>query len=134
MTCTITDLHRAADSDREFLRSHLTKPGSDFQRKLAAGQLDGTIAIVREHGEIIGWARSESWQDGHREWDTLEAFVARDHRHRGIASFAAAGLRSTVLPGPGEVAVFHPHMLLVARRAALRPTLFQQEARVWLRV
>ena len=48
----------------------------------------------------------------------------------GIAAFAASGLYASVLHDSGAaVAVFHPHMLLVARRAGFWPTLFTQNPR-----
>jgi len=68
-------------------------------------------------------------------YDTLEAYVAEDYRRRGIAAFAASGICSAVLhENGGTVAVFHPHMLLVARRAGFWPTLFAKEDGQWLRV
>jgi hypothetical protein len=149
MICTTLAIADFVASSAPYVRDHLTKPGSDFQRKLAAwidGWLkptdaDGHIALVYDHGEIVGWARTEYWSagsddaDGYMMYDTLEAFVAGDYRLRGIAAFAASGLYSAVLhENGGAVAVFHPHMLLVARRAGLWPALFQKEGGQWLRV
>lgn len=134
MTCTVLPLADLDATDRGFIAAGLTKPGSDFQKKLGAGLLDGRIAVVRDHGEIVGWARTEKWiADAAREWDTLESFVAPAYRGRGLSSFAASGLRAT-FDAASYVAVFHPHMLLVARRAGLRPILFEREGPAWLRV
>lgn len=135
MNCTVATLESLDQIDLAFIRDNLTRDGSDFQAKLRDGRSDGFIAIVREHGEIIGWCRTERWLEERRmaEWGTLESFVAMSHRHRGVASFAACGLR-TVLSAASLVAVFHPHMLLVARRASLSPVLFAKENDAWSRV
>ena len=140
MTCTTLPIAGfIASPAAAFVREHLTKPCSDFQWKLDAwlvGSLtptdaDGHIALVEDQGEVVGWARTEQWSD----CDTLEAFVAPPYRRRGIAAFAASGLYSAVLhDNGGTVAVFHPHMLLVARRAGFFPTLFQKEGGQWFRV
>ena len=141
MTCEILTLAEFVESGSPalFVRNKLTKPGSDFQWKLTRllhkeaepTSADGHIALVFDHGEIVGWARTERWKD----YDTLEAFVAPDYRLRGIAAFAAAGLYAGVLhDGGGTVAVFHPHMLLVARRAGFYPRLFEKNHRgEWVR-
>ena len=130
---TLAELVSSADLAL-FVRNKLTKPGSDFQWKLTrllygeavSSSDDGHIAIVLDQGEIVGWARTEYWQ----AHDTLEAFVAPDYRLRGIAAFAASGLYAGVLHDEGgTVAVFHPHMLLVARRAGLFATLYQKNPR-----
>jgi len=149
MTCTILPIAEFLASSAAFVRDHLTRPGSDFQKKLTAWidgsskptDADGHIALVYDHGEIVGWARTEYWSAGDDGaggevlYDTLEAFVAPSYRLRGIAAFAASGIFSAVLhENGGTVAVFHPHMLLVARRAGFWPTLFQKEGGQWLRV
>jgi hypothetical protein len=146
MTCEIlslADLVASADLAL-FVRNKLTKPGSDFQWKLTrllhgesgATVDDGHIALVLDQGEIVGWARTEHWTAGSDgaggfvSYDTLEAFVAPDYRLRGVAAFAASGLYASVLHDNGcTVAVFHPHMLLVARRAGFWPTLFTRNVR-----
>jgi hypothetical protein len=141
VNCTILPLAHLDTIDVSYIVRNLTKPDSDFQRTLLAGRRPGTIAIVRDQGEIVGWARTETWAEGDEDdavWDTLEAFVATSHRMRGVAAFAAAGLAATsgCWSGMG-VAVFHPHMLLVARRAGFRPTLFAKQVAVesrWHRV
>ncbi len=135
MMCHVTPAERFAESlDAVFIHKSLTHDGSDFQRKLGMWLArdayptddDGYVAVVVCEGVTAGWARTETW----RGRDTLEAFVSPQFRRRGVAAFAAAGLRAGPL---GEnVAVFHPSMLLVAARAGLRPTLFQKDAEgVW---
>lgn len=146
MTCetmTLAELVSSADLAL-FVRNKLTKHNSDFQWKLTRllhGEVesasdDGHIALVLDQGEIVGWARTEYWTAGNDgaggfvSYDTLEAFVAPDYRLRGVAAFAASGLYASVLHDEGgTVAVFHPHMLLVARRAGLFATLFQKNQR-----
>lgn len=141
MTCEILSLAELISSAELslFIRNKLTKPGSDFQWKLtnllfgdrAAEQQDGHIALVLDHGEVVGWARTEYWTAGSDvAYDTLEAYVAPEYRLRGVAAFAASGLYASVLHDEGgTVAVFHPHMLLVARRAGFFPTLFTKNPR-----
>lgn len=126
MNCTIHDA--LDDADLAFIRKNLTKPGSDFHRKLRQYQFDGAIALVRDQSEIVGWARTEPWQDADGDdWNTLEAFVSPNYRHMGVSVFAAAGIAAAVLrPGPAGVAVFHPVMYIVANRVGLRPTLFSK--------
>lgn len=130
------------ESDALLIYGHMTKESSDYNRKLRAwllrqaapSELDGHIAVVTDHGEIVGWSRTERWvapEGG--EYDTLESFVAPSYRGRGVASFAANGLCATVLHDDGVVAVFAPKMLLVARRAGLLPTLYQRDEKgVWV--
>lgn len=143
MTCetlTLADLIGSAELAL-FVRNNLTKPGSDFQRKLTrllhkeAEPDDGHLALVLDHGEVVGWARTERWRsDDGLSYDTLEAFVAEDYRLRGIAAFAASGLYASVLHDEGgTVAVFAPHMLLVARRAGFWPVLFEKVDGKWVR-
>lgn len=146
MTCEILTLRELIGSPdlALFVRNKLTKPGSDFQWKLTRllhGEVesasdDGHIALVADQGEVVGWARTEYWTasndgaGGFVSYDTLEAYVAEGYRLRGIAAFAASGLYASVLHDNGAaVAVFHPHMLLVARRAGFWPTLYQKNQR-----
>jgi hypothetical protein len=132
VTCEITTLCDLDDSDLTFIRRRLTKPDSDFHKKLRRGELDGYIAVVRDQGEIIGWARTEPWTDcSGDQWDTLEAFVPEEYRHRGIAAFAACGLEATGVLGT-SVAVFHPVMYVVATRAGVKTTLFAK-GEAWVR-
>jgi len=125
----------------EYVRDHLTRPDSDFQAKLSrwlSGEkptgADGHIALVTDHGQAVGWARTEYWSAGSAMYDTLEAFVAPEYRLRGVAAYAACGLYASCLhDAGGTVAVFHPHMLLVARRAGFWPTLFVKKNGAWVR-
>lgn len=134
MNCDILPLDALDDDDLSFIRYYLTKPGSDFFKKLTtAGDLNGHIAVVRDQGEIVGWARTEPWRDSDGiEWDTLEAFVHEDYRLRGVAAFAACGLEAYGGALGGAIAVFHPFMYIVATRAGLRPTLFVK-GEAWVR-
>lgn len=128
----IVDTLDAFTKDFRELADVFTKDGSDFQRKLKrflAGDEptfeDGYLALLKDDGEIVGWARSERWaEDAVFTWDTLEAFVHPQHRNRGYASLAASALVSGPLYGSGNIAVFHPTMLLVARRAGTYAQLF----------
>lgn len=133
MNCVIYQAAQLPENERVWIAHRLTRPGSDFNVKLTcwtygrgeAVETDGSIAVVYDQGEIIGWARTEVWRDR----DTLEAFVSTAYRGRGVASYAAAGLVATCLHDNGmAVAVFDPLMLLVAKRAGLIPELFQQDA------
>jgi hypothetical protein len=134
----------ADEPPRLFVARKLCKPGSIFQRRLIDGEeIDGFIALVEDSGETIGWARTEPWvepnQDSWRagpnalHWHTLEAFVARDYRWRGVATFAAAGLVTTAFQDDPDAAVFHPHMMLLAKKVGLRPVLFREQGEGWVR-
>lgn len=143
MTCRTLHVRDLDAIECAFLRDHLTREGSDFHGKLdswAAGVRprlsDGTIALVEDHGEIVGWARTEVWfeKPGEIAWSTLEAFVSPSWRGRGISSWAAAGLSCGVLSDEPTVAVFAPAMMLLAKRVGLHPILFtQDEERKWVR-
>jgi hypothetical protein len=137
IACTILPLADLDASMRRLIRDELTKPGSDFQKAVET-KTDGVIAMVMDDMEVVGWARTELWSAGPNEmlYDTLEAFVRPDRRLEGIAAFAAAGLFAASLHNNGgSVAVFHPHMLLLARRAGFFPVLFQKDADgVWRQV
>lgn len=138
MNCDVHELRRLADIDRKWIAERLTKAGSDFQRKLGFQNApdDGAIAIVRDFGEIVGWARSERWinpADG-VAWQTLEAFVAEAHRRRGIATYAAAALVASAAVRRDEgIAVFQRSMLLLAKKSWLLPVLFEFDGNRWLR-
>lgn len=133
ISCTVLPLADLDASMRRLIRDELTKPGSDFHRAVET-KTDGHIAIVMDGEVVAGWARTEYWSAGDDGaggqvfYDTLEAFVRPERRLQGIAAFAAAGLYSSALfENGGVVAVFHPHMLLVARRAGFWPTLFERD-------
>lgn len=117
---------------RRTIRDELTKPGSDFNKAIDT-KTDGHIAVVFDGEQVVGWARTEYWSagddgaGGQMMYDTLEAFVRPERRLQGVAVFAAAGLRAGVLhDNGGVVAVFHPHMLLLARQAGFFPVLFER--------
>jgi hypothetical protein len=104
---------RLRRSERRFIADHLTRPGSDFQRALLYGEPAGTIAICLDQGEIIGWARTEIWQN----LPTIEAFAGTAYRRRGVATLCVAGLVAAgVFVDHDEVAVFRPTMASLARR------------------
>jgi hypothetical protein len=122
IACTVLPLADLDASMRRLIRDELTKPGSDFHEAVET-KTDGHIAVVFHDEQVIGWARTEQWNG----YDTLEAFVRPERRLQGVAVFAAAGLRAGVLhDNGGVVAVFHPHMLLLARQAGFFPVLFER--------
>lgn len=141
MNCTLlttTDLALDVSMCR-FLHDRLTWPDSEFNGKLDDWinglrplRADGHIAVVRDQGELIGWARTETWVEkapsGHCPWPTLEAYVSREYRGRGIAAFAASGLVSGPLQDENHVAVFAPAMIVLARRVGLYATFFERES------
>lgn len=136
MNCTV---YRTEDMPSElsaYIMRYMTKPESEFQKKLAAGEADGSIAVVFGDGSVIGWARSEQWADGerHNVWDTLEAFVKESERGKGVASFAARGLRAADAFDAYSCAVFDPLMMVVAKNAGLFPVLFEKKDSAWVRV
>lgn len=144
MICTILDIEDLDDVDAFYIARHLCKPGSVFAGELADGTTTGVIALVRDHGEIVGWARTTDWIEedcdaSHRlyhlppHWATLEAFVATDWRYRGVATFAVAGLKAAGAFVEPDVAVFAPQMLILARDARLMPKLFRKEGDSWVR-
>lgn len=134
-SCTIHTARQFYCRHGRYVRDVLTKRGSDFQRKITAwldgsgapAADDGFISLVMYGDEIVGWARTEKW----RGYDTLEAFVATEWRLRGVATFAAAGLRASRVLG-ATAAVFHPHMAMVAARCGLRPHLFERVGDQWV--
>jgi GNAT superfamily N-acetyltransferase len=125
MELFVLPISRLRVTERNFIADHLTRPGSDFQRAILAGggSLTGKIAICLDHGEIIGWARTEIW-DG---LPTLEAFVSPPYRRRGVATLCAAGLRTQGVFRDYEfVAVFRTTMALLASRLGLRYAAFDR--------
>jgi len=144
MRCDVMSAKEFVDLGyHHFVREYeLLRKYSDFAKKIdrwsnesASPQpSDGHISLVRDEGQIIGWARTEHWPFGDAIYDTLEAFVSPDYRLRGVASFAASGLVSSKLhENGGTVAVFHPHMMLVAKRAGLWATLFERDGDRWMK-
>lgn len=119
----------------DYIATYMTKPNSEFRKKLLDRNFTGSIAIVSNDGGPIGWARTEQWRDefgGY--WDTLEAFVDEKHRGEGVASFAASGLFvAKVIGYSSPIAVFDPRMLIVARNARMFPTLFSKEGDKWVK-
>lgn len=121
--------------DVAFVLLYLSRPRSDFSKRLLSW-LQGAdlpqddtpkIALIRDQGEIVAWARTEPWVDAEKyNWPTLEAFVSTTHRRRGLAAAASMALAAECLYGH-HVAVFRPEMLLVAARAGLKPTLYKQD-------
>jgi len=136
IACTVLPLADLDASMRLLIRDELTKPGSDFHKAVET-KSDGVIAMVMDDIEVVGWARTEYWSAGDDGagglvmYDTLEAFVRPERRVQGIAAFAAAGIYSSIssdlLDAGFAVAVFHPHMMLVARRAGFFPVLFERD-------
>lgn len=112
---------RLRRTDRRFLADHLTRSGSDFQEALLAGELKGTIALCLDQGEIVGWARTEVWKG----LPTLEAFVARPYRRRGVATLCSAALvASGTYDNVEVIAVFSPLLLPIARSLHLPHRLY----------
>ncbi len=129
MECTVKPLDDCSRQELAAVEA-LTKEGSDFQKSLREGVYRGHIALVFSGGRMVGWVRSEPWQEERAGyWDTLEAFVHGGFRGRGVATFAAAGLKAAGVAELGSVAVFHPRMLMVAKSAGLFPTLFEKDSR-----
>ena len=125
MECYILPTARLRPSERQLIATKLTRPYSDFQRSLTANTAQGTIALCLDQGEIIGWARTEMWQN----WNTLEAFVDSTYRGRGVATFAAAGLVASCqfFRGPRcHAAIFHPSMKPLSRKVGVYPVLFEK--------
>jgi GNAT superfamily N-acetyltransferase len=130
MICRILPTFRLDAAEVSWILKKLSKPGSDFQHKLAhLADVDGHIAVVADHGEDIGWARTEHWRDHQgRDWETLEAFVAPEYRRRGLARFAAAGLAASGAIKVSSVAVFATPMPAIATAAGLLPVSFSKDA------
>lgn len=115
---------RLRGSERKFIADHLTRPESDFQRALLNGRPAGTIAVCFDQGEIVGWARTEIWN----EMPTLEAFVAKEYRKRGIAKMCAAGLLAQgALPHGEWVAVFRESMSGLASSLEIPNVLYNRK-------
>ena len=116
---------RLCGSERKFLIDHLTRPGSDFQRALLESTQKGTIAICFDHGEIIGWARTEEWHG----LPTLEAFVASEYRRRGVAKACASCLLAEgSLARDVRTAVFTKQMTALAEKLSLAWSQFDRKS------
>lgn len=135
MNCTVTGLADLDLDDRMFIVENACKPNSDFQWKLIEkplGEADGWIAVVRDQGEIVGWARTEKWLDKEsgEEWHTLEAFTREEWRRRHVCQFAATGLRAAGRL-PDHVAIFNPNLITTCRRMALKFTGYETQFSGW---
>ena len=120
----VTDARRLRSSERRFIVDHLTRPGSDFQRALMDCTQTGTIALCLDHGEIIGWARTEEWHG----LPTLEAFVATSYRRRGIAKACAACLLADgALSREKRTAVFNKHVVDLAEKLGMLWSAFDRK-------
>lgn len=129
MDCFVTRTHRLRRVERRFIADHLTRPGSDFQTALLTGEPKGVISLCLDQGEIVGWARTETWQ-GH---ETLESFVSPQFRRRGVATFAGCGLVAEgCYRDVAKVAVFAPSMESLARRLGLSPYRFKLTSGSWV--
>ena len=122
MNCTVTKLRLLDETDCSFLFDHASRRGSDFQGKLVSEMTDadGHIAVVRDQGEIVAWARTEQWEDVDRGevWPTLEAFTREPWRRRGLCRYAVAGLAAANVFTP-PVAIFRPPMIGVCRHLGI---------------
>jgi hypothetical protein len=136
MNCTVLKLADLSAADLRDIEQRLTKHDSVFQRKLQAGERPGHIAIVKDGNELLGWARSETWDmSATLSLQTLESFVAPGFRRHGIAAFASAGLKARRVFPSDVIAVFHPAMLLIAKSIGLLPMIFQRnESGEWLMI
>lgn len=102
--------------EKKFIADHLTRANSDFQQALLEDRPQGTIAVCLDQGEIVGWARTEIWQD----IPTLEAFVSPAYRRRGIAKACAATLIAEGVYRDHEfIGVFSKTMASLAYRLGL---------------
>lgn len=114
--------------DRRYICAGLTRPMSVFQQALDGGTATGRIAICRDQGEIIGWARTERW----RENDTLEAFVAPCYRGRGVATACAAALLADgAISRSAGVVVFRRPMPQIAERLGIDYVGYTPEGEEW---
>lgn len=136
MNCTVTPLSSLDEDDSSFIYTHATRSGSEFQSKLSRGGLtvcDGTIAVVRDFGEIVGWARTEVWtHDAGASYDTLEAFTRVPWRRRGVCRYAVAGLIASRVFTLG-FAVFSPRMTDLCRHLGVEAIEFCRERDKWVR-
>jgi hypothetical protein len=120
-------------SEKAWIASRLTRPGSDFQKALESGEPQGWISIALDKGVIIGWARTERWED----FDTLEAFVDPALRGRGVATWCAMGLVASGVFTTSKdryVAVFRRPMIKMAIKVGMKPVICDRlENGLWTR-
>jgi hypothetical protein len=116
MNFHVLPARRLCGSERKFIVDHLSRPGSDFQKSLLDSTQKGSIAICLDHGEIIGWARTEEWHG----LPTLEAFVATAYRRRGVAKACASCLLAEgSLARDVRTAVFTKQMTALAEKLGM---------------
>lgn len=120
-------------SEKAWIASRLTRPGSDFQKALESGEPQGWISIALDKGVIIGWARTGRWED----FDTLEAFVDPALRGRGVATWCAMGLVASGVFTTSKdryVAVFRRPMIKLAIKVGMKPVICDRlENGLWTR-
>jgi hypothetical protein len=130
MTCKVTSIPQLKSTEASWIADRLTRRGSEMQCELRGPRLDQTpIAVVADHGEIVGWAASHNWRD----LQTLEVYTAKEYRRRGVARYAAAGLIASgdLLRGK-KTAVFRPECVALAESVGLVPVLFNREGAEWI--
>lgn len=137
MNCTVTPLHRLDDTDLVFIATNATRRHSDFWWKIINNELteaDGMIAVVRDQGEIVGWARTENWHDEPygEVWPTLEAFTREPWRRRGVCRYAVAGLLAAAALEP-PVAIFRPQMIGLCRHLGVKFVEYEHGRGGWTR-
>lgn len=123
MDCFTFRAARLRPSEKAWIASRLTGQGSDFQKALESGEPQGWISVALDQGEIIGWARTERWE----EHDTLEAFVDPKFRGRGVATWCAMGLVASNLFNQRQVAVFRGSMASLAIKVGLVPVRYERK-------
>lgn len=90
---------------------------------------DMSLALVRYNGELVGWVGTRLWPErfkGDRVTaQTVECFVAPEHRRRGIARL---GLQALVSAGyvdkTAPVSVYAPEVVGLATQCGCRIVLF----------
>jgi hypothetical protein len=138
MNCTVLPLRDLDESDRHCIIESACKPNSDFQAKLCDKILDdrdGWIAIVRDQGEIVGWARTEKWcdKDSGEEFDTLESFTRHRWRRRGVCKYAVAGLLAAGKIDRGPLAIFSSMMIGTCRVFGIRWEGYENVRDCWVK-
>lgn len=114
----LTTVDGMEPGDAVAIARRLCKPGSEFQREVAAvlsgdGSSSTPIALWNRDGAVIAWACSHIW-DGEQ---TLEMFCDERHRREGKASALAAVLAgSGTLDKSKPLAVFSVETCAIAAR------------------